>query len=63
MSTTTTGFGAGLVFALGFVVVLGFGFVVVLGLVVAFAFGLGAVLGLVVGFFATGFLFTVDLGI
>jgi len=49
MSTTTTGFGAGLVFTLGFVVVL--------GLVVAFAFGL------VVGFFATGFLFTVDLGI
>jgi len=51
MSTTTTGFGAGLVFALGFVVVL--------GLVVAFAFGFDAVLGLVV----TGFLFTVDLGI
>ena len=47
MSTTTTGLGAGLVFALGF----GLGFAVV------FAFGLVARLG------AAGFLVTVCLGI
>ena len=52
MSTTTTGLGAGLVFARGFVVVFGLGFAVV------FAFGL------VVDFLVTtGFLVTVCLGI